>query len=141
MSDSQYFEDLGGTLDSASITQFNRALSFDFFHTQHLSFFGQVQDYQTIDDAIVPEDEPYRRVPQLLASGFWPDQWLGLALGFDSELVNFDRDVGVTGWRLNLAPEVALPISTPGWFMTPSVVLDHTRYELSNTAPGERQRS
>ncbi len=136
VSDSQYFEDLGGTLDTASITQLNRTLNFDFY-TQHWSFFGQVQDYQTIDDAIVPEDEPYRRVPQLLASGFWPDQWLGLALGFDSELVNFDRDVGVTGWRLNLAPEVALPISAPGWFITPSVVLDHTRYELSNTAPGQ----
>ncbi len=136
VSDSQYFEDMGGSLSSSSITHLNRTLSFDYY-TQHLSFFGQVQDYQTIDDAIVPEDEPYRRLPQLLASGYWPDQWLGLALRFDSELVNFDRDVGVTGWRLNLAPEVALPISRSGWFVTPAVVLDHTRYDLSNTAPGQ----
>ena len=136
VSDSQYFEDLGGSLSASSITHLNRTLNFD-YHTQHLSFFGQVQDYQTIDDAIAPEDEPYRRLPQLLASGFWPDQWLGLALGFDSELVNFDRNVGVTGWRLNLAPEVALPIARSGWFVTPAVMLDHTRYELSNTAPGQ----
>ena len=136
VSDSQYFEDLGGSLSSSSITHLNRTLNFDYY-TQHLSFFGQVQDYQTIDDAIAPEDEPYRRVPQLLASGFWPDQWLGLALGFDSELVNFDRDVGVTGWRMNVAPEIALPIARAGWFVTPSVVLDHTRYALSNTAPGQ----
>ncbi len=136
VSDSQYFEDLGGSLSSSSITHLNRNLNFDYY-TQHLSFFGQVQDYQTIDDAIAPEDQPYRRLPQLLASGFWPDQWLGLALGFDSELVNFDRDVGVTGWRMNVAPEIALPIARSGWFVTPSVVLDHTRYELSNTAPGQ----
>ena len=136
VSDSQYFEDMGGSLSSSSITHLNRTLSFD-YHTRNLSFFGQVQDYQTIDDAIVPLDEPYRRVPQLLASGVWPNQWLGLQLGFDSELVNFDRDVGVTGWRLNVAPEIALPFVRPGWFVTPSVVLDHTRYDLSNTIAGQ----
>jgi LPS-assembly protein len=135
VSDSQYFEDMGGSLSSSSITHLNRTLSFDYY-TEHLSFFGQVQDYQTIDDAIAPEDEPYRRMPQLLASGYWPNQWLGLAMGFDSEIVSFDRDVGVTGWRMNVAPELALPIAKPGWFVTPSVVLDHTRYDLSNTAPG-----
>ena len=133
VSDSQYFEDLGGSLSSSSITHLNRTLNFDYY-TRHLSFFGQVQDYQTIDDAIAPEDRPYRRLPQLLASGFWPNQWLGLDLGFDAEVVNFDRDVGVTGWRMNVAPEVALPITRPGWFVTPAVALDHTRYELSNTA-------
>ena len=127
---------MGGSLSSSSITHLNRTLSFDFY-TRNLSFFGQVQDYQTIDDAIVPLDEPYRRVPQLLASGVWPDQWLGLQLGFDSELVNFDRDVGVTGWRLNVAPEIALPITRPGWFVKPSVVVDHTRYDLSNTLAGQ----
>ena len=136
VSDSQYFEDMGGSLSSSSITHLNRRVSFDFY-TRNLSFFGQVQDYQTIDDAIIPEDEPYRRVPQFAASGVWPDQWLGLQLGFDSELVNFDRDVGVTGWRLNVAPEIALPITRPGWFVTPSVVVDHTRYELSDTSPGQ----
>ena len=136
VSDSQYFEDLGGRLSISSITHLNRTLSFDYY-TRHLSFFGQIQDYQTIDDAILPVDEPYRRLPQLLASGVWPDQWLGLELGFNSELVSFDRDVGVTGWRLNVAPEIALPIARQGWFVRPSVVLDHTRYELSNTLVGE----
>lgn len=135
VSDSQYFEDLGGSLSSSSITHLNRNLSFDFY-TRNLAIFGQVQDYQTIDDAIAPEDRPYQRLPQLLASGSWSDQWLGTRLGFDSELVNFDRDVGVTGWRLNVAPEIALPITRPGWFVTPSVVLDHTRYSLSDTDPG-----
>ena len=135
VSDSQYFEDLGGSLSSSSITHLNRTLSFDYY-TRHLSFFGQVQDYQTIDDAIIPEDEPYQRVPQLLASGSWPDLPLGTRLGFTGEIVNFDRDVGVTGWRMNIAPEVALPITGPGWFVTPSVVLDHTRYDLNDTLPG-----
>ncbi len=136
VTDSQYFEDLGGSLSLSSITHLNRSINFD-FQTDRLSFFGQVQEYQTIDDAIIPSEEPYRRMPQLLLSGNWPDKWLGMRFGFDSELVNFDRDVGVTGWRLNIAPEVELPISRPGWFITPAVAFDYTRYDLENTLPGE----
>ncbi|MDH3415092.1 MAG: LPS assembly protein LptD [Gammaproteobacteria bacterium] len=136
VTDNQYFEDLGGSLSLSSITHLNRSINFD-FQTDRLSFFGQVQEYQTIDDAILPSEEPYRRMPQLLLSGSWPDKWLGMRLSFDSELVNFDRDVGVTGWRLNVAPELELPISRPGWFITPAVAFDYTRYELENTLPGE----
>ena len=136
VTDNQYFEDLGGSLSLSSITHLNRSINFD-FQTDRLSFFGQVQEYQTIDDAILPSEEPYRRMPQLLLSGSWPDKWLGMRLSFDSELVNFDRDVGVTGWRLNVAPELELPISRPGWFITPAVAFDYTRYELDNTLPGE----
>ena len=137
VSDSQYFEDLGGSLSLASITHLNRALSFDYY-TDNLSFFGQVQDFQTIDEAIQPSDEPYQRLPQLLISGYWPNQWLGATLAIDGELVNFDRDVGVTGWRLNLAPSLELPISrSPGWFVTPALTVDHTQYELDNTTPGQ----
>jgi LPS-assembly protein len=95
---------------------------------------GQIQDYQTIDDAILPIDDPYRRVPQLLANASWP---VGvMRLGLVGEVVNFDRDVGVTGWRLNAAPSLELPITRPGWFVTPAVSLDHTRYQLSGTLPG-----
>jgi len=137
VSDSQYFEDLGGSLSVSSITHLDRSLSFD-YHTDSLSFFGQVQGYQTIDEAIQPVDEPYKRIPQLVVEGYWPDRWLGMRLGLDGELVNFDRDIGVTGWRLNLAPRIELPISrNPGWFLTPAVTVDHTRYELENTEPGQ----
>ena len=144
VSDNQYFEDLGGSLSISSITHLDRSISFD-FHTRELSFFGQVQDFQTIDqfdpvsnpEGLQPEDEPYRRVPQLLLRGEWPDRLLGMRYGLDAELVNFDRDVGVTGWRLNLTPRVELPISRPGWFITPAVTLDHTQYELRDTLPGQ----
>ncbi len=142
VSDIQYFEDLGGSLSMSSITHLDRTFSFD-YQTDTLSFFAQVQDYQTLDialapgdEGIAPDEEPYRRVPQLLARGSWPDRWLGLHFKFDGELVNFDRDVGVTGWRLNLAPEIQLPIKRPGWFITPAIALDHTQYALSDTLPG-----
>lgn len=138
VSDNQYFEDLGGSLSASSITHLNRSLLFDYY-SDNWSLLGRVQDYQTIDDAIAPIDEPYRRLPQIGARGYWPDQLLGLDLSFDSELVYFDRDVGVTGWRMNVAPQVELPVEKPGWFVVPGIILDHTRYDLENTAPGQQQ--
>jgi len=137
VSDNQYFEDLGGSLSASTITHLNRALRFD-YHTDKLSLFGQLQDYQTIDDAIVAEEEPYRRLPQLLARGRWPGLWLGSTINLDGEIVKFDRNVGVTGWRFNVAPELALPLERPGLFFTPAIALDYTSYDLSNTEPGQR---
>ncbi len=133
VSDNQYFEDLGGSLSVSSITHLDRNIRFDYYG-DHFSLAGQVQDYQTIDNAILPDDEPYRRLPQLLARSSWQVKYL--LLGLDGEVVNFDRDVGVTGWRLNAEPSVKLPIVRPGWFVTPAVSLDHTMYQLSDTAPG-----
>jgi len=137
VSDNQYFEDLGGSLSTSTTTHLNRALRFD-FHTDNLSLFAQVQDYQTIDDAIAVDDEPYRRLPQLLARGRWPGLWLGSAINLDGEVVKFDRNVGVTGWRFNVAPELELPLQRPGLFFTPAIALDYTSYDLSNTEPGQR---
>lgn len=133
VSDSQYFEDLGGSLSISSITHLNRRVSFDYY-TKHLSVFAQAQDYQTIDDAILPADEPYRRLPQVLVNAQWPLSFL--KLGIDSELVNFDRDTGVTGWRFNATPTIEASISRPGWFITPAVAFDYTRYDLADTLPG-----
>ena len=137
VSDSQYYEDLGGSLSVSSITHLDRSLRFDYY-SDNLSLLGRVQDYQTIDDAILPSDEPYRRLPQLLVNGRW-DSLFGLRFGVDGELVNFDRDVGVTGWRVNARPSVELPVVRPGWYVTPAVAVDYTRYALSNTAPGADQ--
>jgi LPS-assembly protein len=120
----------------SSTTHLNRSLRFD-HHTDTLSLFGQVQDFQTIDDAILPVDQPYQRLPQLLASGYWPDRWLGMDYSLDAEIVNFDRSVGVTGWRMNVAPAAKLSIARPGWFITPEVAVDYTSYQLDDTAVGE----
>ena len=133
VSDSQYFEDLGGSLSASSITNLDRHVSFDYY-SKHLSLFAQAQDYQTIDDAILPEDQPYRRLPQVLLNANWPLALLDL--GLDLDVVNFDRATGVTGWRFNAAPSIEVPLTRPGAFFTPAIALDYTRYDLSNTDPG-----
>ncbi len=136
VSDSRYFEDLRGSLGAATITHLNRSLLFDRY-SRYWTFFARFQDYQTIDDAIVPEDEPYRRLPQIRLSATAPWSPYGFSAAFDGELVNFDRDVGVTGWRLDLQPKIGWSIERPGWFIRPEVVYQHTQYELDNTDPGQ----
>ena len=137
ISDDRYFEDLGGSLSSASITHLNRSAVFDYYG-ENWSFLGRVQDYQTIDEMIAPDDAPYRRMPQLRVSAQWPTRTLGLRYNFDGELVYFDRDVGVTGWRLNAMPQVSWPLERAGWFVNPALALQYTQYELENTAPGQQ---
>lgn len=136
VSDNRYYEDLGGSLSVSSITHLNRSLLFDYYN-DNWSLLARIQGYQTIDDAIAPADEPYRRLPQLRANGHWPDSVPGLDLSFDSELVYFDRDEGVTGWRLNAAPQIEIPFKRAGWFVIPGIILDHTQYDLDNIAPGQ----
>ncbi|MEX2496322.1 MAG: LPS assembly protein LptD, partial [Woeseia sp.] len=135
-SDSSYFEDLGGSLSTSSITHLNRSVTFDYYGARW-ALFGRLQDYQTIDDAIVPSNEPYRRLPQFVASAAWPERALGLQYSFDGELVYFDRDVGTTGWRVDLAPQVEWPFERPGWFVTPGATLRYTGYALGNRQPGQ----
>ncbi len=134
VSDSQYFEDLGGSLSASSITHLDRHVSVDYY-SDRVSMFAQVQDYQTIDDTISASDEPYQRLPQVLVNANWP---MGpIHVGLDTELVNFDRDTGATGWRFNAAPSVELTLERPGLFFKPAVSFDYTTYELSDTAPGQ----
>lgn len=135
-SDGGYFEDLGGSLSISSITHLNRSVSFDYYG-EHWSLLARLQDHQTIDETIAPVDEPYRRLPQFVATGSWPDQPWGLRYGFDGELVYFDRDVGVNGWRLHAAPQVEWPLEQSGWFITPGASLEYTRYQLGDREPGQ----
>jgi len=137
ISDDTYFEDLGGSLSTASITHLNRSAAFDYFG-ENWSFLGRVQEYQTIDEMIAPNNAPYRRLPQVRISAQWPTRPLGLRYDIDTELVYFDRDVGVTGWRLNAMPQVSWSLERPGWFVKPAVALQFTQYELENTEPGQR---
>jgi LPS-assembly protein len=138
VSDDQYFEDLGGSLSESSTTHLNRYLAFD-WHSDTLSAFLRVQDYQTLDSAIPPTEEPYQRLPQLVVSGYWPDSLAMLTTSINAEVVNFDREVGITGWRANIAPKFELPVTGRGWFFTPALAWDYTRYQLDNTLPGDDQ--
>ena len=127
ISDFFYFEDMHNSLSVASQTHLNRAVQVS-FRAPRWSLLGQVQDIQTIDPFIGPGFEPYRRMPQFLFRGDWANRLV--RLDSRSELVRFDRRIGVTGWRFDLEEELSLQFRRPGMFLTPAVALRQTNYWL-----------
>lgn len=136
VSDSTYFEDFG-TGPQGTSTAFLERIARLSYRDETWQLRGELQQFQTIDRALAAEDRPYARVPRLLASGNWSAGPAGrLAYGFDAELVNFDREVGVTGWRLDATPTVGLDLGGAGYYLRPQAGYRYTRYSLSDPAPG-----
>ncbi|MGH8495156.1 MAG: LPS-assembly protein LptD [Gammaproteobacteria bacterium] len=129
VSDDLYFEDLGSSLSETSVTHLPRDLILDYRYANWL-FRARALSYRVVDGSIAPLEEPYATAPQLTADGLWPQAALGLTYGFGSELVHFERDDRVTGTRLNLVPNVSLPLGGPGYYLTPAMALGHTEYWL-----------
>ncbi|MCX4188562.1 LPS-assembly protein LptD [Methylophaga sp. OBS4] len=128
VSDNNYFEDFGSSLNLSSQTHLNRLVETGYIGN-NWNFTARLQGYQTLADDIA---EPYKRLPQLLLRGFLPDQALGLTYELDAEYVEFDHDDKVEGQRIDFEPAISLPMGTSAFFATPRVALNHTRYNLTN---------
>jgi LPS-assembly protein len=136
VSDETYFEDLGDSLSVTSQTHLNQYLDIDFFAPQW-SLRNRFQRYQTIDTLIAPTDRPYEQVPQMVFDGLWSGRFW--AFDSNTELVNFDREVGVTGWRLDATQEIGLRFGGSGMYMTPAVAWRQTNYWLDDPVTGTEQ--
>ena len=95
------------------------------------------ENYQTIDDTIAAIDDPYQTAPKLAIRGFTPNGWLGLQYELDTELSYFTRDVGVTGVRGHIMPEIALPLDLQVMTVEPALAYEYTAYSLQDTLPGQ----
>jgi LPS-assembly protein len=135
VSDSNYFEDFAQGPQGTSVA-FAERLAELTYRDEHWNLRAQVQDFQTIDIDLADFDRPYRRTPRILASGDWQTAAGLIDYGFDGELVNFDRDVGITGWRLDVAPRIGFDWSAPGFFVRPSAGYRYTQYRLEDLPPG-----
>jgi LPS-assembly protein len=135
VSDSSYFEDFAHGPEGTSIP-FTERLAEATYRDEHWNVRAQIQDFQTIDEDLAVEDRPYARTPRVLASGDWNLGLGAVDYGFDSEFVNFERNTGVTGWRMDVAPRVGLDWSAPGFFVRPSGGFRYTQYSLENNDPG-----
>ncbi len=137
VSDSEYFEDFAQGPEGTSVAFLERLAELS-YRDENWRLTGQFQQYQTIDRDLPDDERPYARTPRLLASGRWNFGPLGrLSFGFDGELVNFQRDVGVRGWRVDAAPRAGLDFSGAGYFLRPSAGFRYTQYDLDETAPGD----
>jgi len=134
VNDQDHFIDLGNELESSAI-QFLRS---------NLTFAGRgrywltratFDTFQVLDRGVLERNEPYDRLPRVEFTGDWPLPG-DLRFRLDSEAVYFERDLGVTGLRLDALPEVALRVVRPGWFLEPAVGLRATAWGLDGETAG-----
>jgi len=135
-SDSNYFEDFARGPEGTSITYLERRIAFEHLGSGWRAS-ALLQNFQTIDQAIDETDRPYTRVPQLVLDGRWPIARAGLATGIHSELVHFDRNIGVRGTRFDIEPGLSWPVRTAGFFFEPSLGYRYTAYQLDGVTPGD----
>lgn len=136
VSDDNYFQDFGASLATTS-RQFLRSSGVVRGFGHYWSFEAMADDFQVIDQSVSPENEPYRRLPRIafeLNQPFGPN---GLGFILDSELTYFDRDVGVTGARLDNSAHVYWERWASWGFIRPSLGYRQTNYDLEDAAPGE----
>ena len=130
VSDPHYFEDFAQGPEGTSTAFVERRAGFR-YRDEHWNMNAQFQQFQTIDRDLAEGDRPYARLPQILLGadyGWGPEE--RLRYGFDSEIVNFDRDTGVTGWRVDANPGVSLDLGSPSMYVRPGVSLRYTSYSL-----------
>jgi LPS-assembly protein len=136
VSDPNYFEDFSQGAESTSIS-FLRRLARLSYRDEHWQAGALLRNYQTIDQRLVSTDRPYTEMPRLYGGGWWTlSGALPLEYGFDSEVVNFQRNAGVTGWRIDAEPRAELRIERPAYFLRPALSLRSTSYSLDDVAAG-----
>lgn len=141
VSDTEYFEDF--TLGSQSTSTPFLPRSVALVHRDDIwNLKAQMTGYQTLDVTLPLDERPYIQLPALSASALWaPLQWPAFRTGFDSELTDFTRATGETGWRLDARPQLGLDVTGPGYFLRPSVAWDYTRYALRDAPTADTSPS
>jgi LPS-assembly protein len=136
VSDSNYFEDFAVGADQTSVTYLERRAEL-LYYDDAWRVRAQLQNFQTIDTSIDAGDRPYSRVPRIQAYGLWPVPNSSFEFALDSEITNFLREVGPTGIRVDLSPELRWSSRAAGYFFEPAVGYHFTQYELQNAAFGD----
>jgi LPS-assembly protein len=132
VSDKDYLEDLGDSLQIASITHLEQRADLN-FNRDRISALARLQSFQTVDEDITAQERPHRRLPQLKISAESDRLAFGLRSDIASEFVYFDKDDSVTGARVDVQPRLSWPIVRDAWFFKPSVSHRFSYYNLNNT--------
>jgi LPS-assembly protein len=138
-SDDQWFEDFGQGPEGTSVTYLNRSAQLSYL-TEHWLVFARTQNFQTIDGQRIAErDRPYTVLPQIGVRGWLPNQPFGLTFGLDGELANFthtldDPNIVETGARLDVVPQIRMPLRAAGVYLEPAAAWRYTAYELEDNA-------
>lgn len=136
VSDDNYFEDLTTNLEVQRASNLDRRGEFT-YHATNWNALIRLHSFQTL----VSGTAPYRRLPQLQLEG--EQEWDNTTFEYLTEYVYFDRDTtgltgsaATTGSRVHLAPGLSRRFSQIYGYITPSLRLWNTQYELNDQASG-----
>jgi LPS-assembly protein len=141
-SDNDYPSDFSKSVAGSAERQLLRELRTD-YQTQYWNLSARVQNYQVLQDPaaatnpILTVARPYDRLPQInFHSGRY--DVAGFDWAVDAEATRFSHPTLLQGSRAVLVPQLSYPFVRPGYFITPKVMLNASKYELdSNPAtPG-----
>jgi LPS-assembly protein len=128
VSDNTFLREFGNTLDERSRLRLESNVSAT-QRWESWNFVGRLFFYQ---DLTTDEPIELNRLPDLHLSAFPQPVPLvpGLLFELDSSYVNFVRDIGSEGQRLDLAPRLAYPFSPGGFFtLIPRIGVRETIYD------------
>jgi len=140
VSDNNYFEDFGVGFEGTSITFLNRLLELR-HDSEHWTLTARTQDYQVLDTAITAADRPYTILPALGATGQWRELPGGLSASLLADAINFRRELGPEGVRLDAQPGLEWRAERHGAFLAAGAAYSYTQYWLTGTGNGETSPS
>ena len=131
VSDKEYFEDLSSSIDVTSQRLLDRRADV-LWNGGWWSLLGRLQSYESVDNSLLPQQQPYDRLPQFIFRTHFPQKNKHLNYQLYSEAVYFDRTNSINGGRIDLVPEISFPIRNVGSFIIPRLKLRHTQYFLDS---------
>jgi len=128
VSDNAYYRDLSDSYTTTSQVNLLQDASLSYGGGWWNST-ARVQQYQTLQDPLLPIATPYARLPQLTVNA--AQNYSGANVAFASEYVSFSHTTATNGQRLVLNPSVSYPlINAPAYFLTPKFSLHSTHYVM-----------
>jgi LPS-assembly protein len=128
-SDEEYFQDFGNSL-SQTARPFLRSTASIGGSGRYWTLELLADDFQVIDESVGDNRLPYRRLPRILFETQHAVGPAGMEVTLDSEAVYFDREVGVTGARLDVYPRLGWSLERYWGFLRSSAGYRYTAYSL-----------
>lgn len=132
-SDSEYLTDLGSNISVSNTTHLEKNANVKYY-LGNWNAGLLAQSYQTIDQDILLQNRPYRRLPQVTLDG--NEQLVefdssSLSASLASEWVEFEHESTLKeqGSRFHIYPRFSWPAQGNAWFFTPSAGFAHTQYD------------
>lgn len=131
VSDINYFKDFALNYEDANVTHLSQTATVS-YSDRYMRFTTLFQSFQTIDETVDQYSRPYQRYPGIKFNLLEQTNSTGLRYAFDYDYTQFQRDQGLIGRRLDLAPSISYPVLRAAGYVKPKLTMRYTRYQLQH---------